>query len=50
MTEQMKSFFERELRRAKISLTRARTEQEKENLKIKIAAFEWALRRVNDEG
>ena len=48
MNSQIKAFFERELRRAKISLSRARTEDEKKNLGIKIAAYEWAIRRLEE--
>lgn len=48
MNSQIKAFFERELRRAKINLSRARTEDEKKNLEIKIAAYEWALRRLEE--
>lgn len=46
--KEIKAFFERELRRAKINLTRARTEDEKKNLEIKIAAYEWAIRRFEE--
>ena len=46
--KKIKAFFERELRRAKISLSRARTEDEKKNLEIKIAAYEGAIRRMKD--
>lgn len=42
--KKIKAFFERELRRAKINLSRARTEDEKKNLEIKIEAYEWALK------
>lgn len=48
MKNQIKAFFERELRRAKINLSRARTEDEKKNLEIKIAAYEWMLRRMKE--
>lgn len=48
MNSQIKAFFERELRRAKINLSRARTEDEKKNLEIKIAAYEWAIRRLEE--
>lgn len=48
MNSQIKAFFERELRRAKINLSRARTEDEKKSLEIKIAAYEWAIRRLEE--
>ena len=48
MKNQIKVFFERELRRANINLSRARTEDEKKNLEIKIAAYEWTLRRMKE--
>lgn len=48
MNSQIKVFFERELRRANINLSRARTEDEKKNLGIKIAAYEWAIRRLEE--
>ena len=48
MNSQIKAFFERELRRANINLSRARTEDEKKNLEIKIAAYEWMLRRMKE--
>lgn len=48
MNSQIKAFFERELRRANINLSRARTEDEKKNLGIKIAAYEWAIRRLEE--